>query len=111
MSLAEVGGDAALWRANKRGLGGDVSCLTIGLSARGGVKGRSLGFGPSDLLFFGTVVPLLTSSLPSSPFSNIDIKELVGGIGLESVARSRLVTELAALCPPRLPFRCRLAAC
>lgn len=104
----DAGGDVARSQAKVlANRDGETSCLVTGLNVLGGVIGRNLG-----LAAVVRIVPVgkssfLTGSVSLLVFSNMDIRAFVGAIDAVS-ARSRLVTELAALCPPPLPLRLNL---
>lgn len=117
--LAGAGEDTGLSRAG--GLanisGGLMDDLVTTFRAPGGVTGRGFGFGlgldtGGLLLLLGVAVCFLTGSVSSSLFSNIEIRAFVDGNGTASAARSKLVTEVAALCVvPVFPPCCLLTVC
>jgi hypothetical protein len=82
-------------------LDGNSCCFLTGLNVLGGVIGRSFGLAIGLLI---GVVSCFTGSVSLLVFSNMDMRVVIGAIDVVSV-RSRLVTELAALCPPTLLCR------
>ncbi len=119
-SLADAGGDPGLFRAGALScldLDGETVGLVTGLEPVEGVSGRGFGFGSgfgfvmSNLLLLDAKSCFLTGSISPSLFSNMDISVLAGGNDVVSVARSRLVTEVAALYVPVFPPSCLFAVC
>lgn len=117
-SLAGTGKDTGLSRVGKFGniSGGSIGLGTI-FKPPGGVTGRGFGFGLGFdiggllLLLFGTGYCFFTGSVSSPLFSNMEIRAFVDGSGTGSAVRSKLVTEVAALCAPATPPCCLLAVC
>lgn len=104
-------GDAEFLRTGElASFDGDSSFLAIGLIVLGGLGARGFDFSPNDFRVSSAATPFFTGSVSSFLFSNIDIKAFVDGIEVVSVAKSRLLTELAVL-SATLCFRCLPTCC
>jgi hypothetical protein len=112
VSLSEGEGEVALSHARLLAtLDGETPPLPMGLIDLGGVISLGFVLPRRGISSIDGEVPFLTGSVSSSLFSNIDIRAFAEGIGVVSVARSRLVRELAALGPAPLPLGAFRAVC